>query len=122
MVCTLLTAPSYQGASARVEHVDIFVAGFIYKTYNKLRGAPAPKAAGCLQRGEEKTGESFRNIAGYIEKHKPRAFHLGERQRNPRPRTSATRSGLASLRLCVCVVPLLSFLRPYLALAFRRCR
>ena len=40
----LPSAPSYQGASARVEHVDIFVAGFICKTSSKLRGAPAQKA------------------------------------------------------------------------------
>ena len=89
------------------------------------------RTAGCIQRGEEKTGESFRSIAGYIEKHKPRAFileNLLETTTQPEAEdvSDAEWASVAAFMCLRCSALELQcyvcFLRPYLALAFRWCR
>jgi site-specific DNA-cytosine methylase len=71
-------APTVHGVASKllkVEGGDLFIAGFVCKTRCKLNPKRNTNLQ-CVQAGEEKTGESWQHVSGYIKKHVPKAFIL----------------------------------------------
>lgn len=63
-------APTVAGDVAIVKHASIYVAGFTCTSRSKLNVNRA-RNIGCVQKGEDKSGESFRTVAGYIDTSRP---------------------------------------------------
>jgi len=59
----------------KLQSVDLYIAGFICKS--RARNNPnRAQNKHCVQTGEGLTGESFKSVVGFVERHRPRAALL----------------------------------------------